>query len=184
MAHLVPALGVGVLTVSGCVWYLPALADLRAGDDRPVSRRTAATACLTGWTGCAAVALLLLVGGPWWLPVGAATTGGAATATLRVRAAVQRRREAAEEAHRWAALHRVTGEADAWGRAGVAGRGMWAPYRFAAWAGAGLVAATALAAVLMSGAAGRLAPVAIGGPPVLVAAAFLAVAGVAATRGR
>ncbi|MFD7879561.1 hypothetical protein ACFV5G_36660, partial [Streptomyces sp. NPDC059766] len=65
MAGTVPALGAALLTAAGCVWYVPAVADLRAGADRPVSRRTAAAACLTGWTTLAAVAVLLFAGTAW-----------------------------------------------------------------------------------------------------------------------
>ncbi|MCZ9337902.1 hypothetical protein NGM37_08945, partial [Streptomyces sp. TRM76130] len=76
MAHPVLALGLALVTASGCVWYLPALADARAGADRPDSRRGRAAACLTGWTTVAGVAVLLLVTGSWW-PPGAAAGAGA-----------------------------------------------------------------------------------------------------------
>ncbi|MFE2511684.1 hypothetical protein ACFXC9_24980, partial [Streptomyces naganishii] len=75
MAHAVAALGAGALTAAGCVWYVPALADLRAGADRPDSRRFAAAACVTGWAGTAVLALLLLVAEGWWAP-GVAGGGG------------------------------------------------------------------------------------------------------------
>ena len=42
MTHTVLAIGTAALTASGCVWYLPAIADLQAGADRPRSTRTAA----------------------------------------------------------------------------------------------------------------------------------------------
>ncbi|MEV0170565.1 hypothetical protein AB0I00_05485 [Streptomyces sp. NPDC050803] len=101
---MVLGLGLVVVTASGCVWYLPALADVRAGDDRPVHRRTAALACLTGWA-TAGIAGLLVLAGAWWpVPVTPAVAGAAATAALRVRAGVQHRREAREAARRWAAL--------------------------------------------------------------------------------
>ncbi|WP_236243970.1 hypothetical protein [Streptomyces sp. CC210A] len=88
------AVGTAALTVSGCVWYVPALVDLRAGPDRPASRRLAAAACLTGWATALAVALLLLAGGPWRAAGAAVALGGSAAVTLRMRAALRRRREA------------------------------------------------------------------------------------------
>ncbi|MGN5381968.1 hypothetical protein ACQ4WX_47310 [Streptomyces lasalocidi] len=45
MPQAVLALGATTVTASGCVWYLPARADLRAGADRPVSRRTPRACC-------------------------------------------------------------------------------------------------------------------------------------------
>ncbi|MFF4585501.1 hypothetical protein [Streptomyces sp. NPDC001388] len=104
MLQPVVAVGTGMLTVSGCVWYLPALADLRAGADRPDSRRTAAAACLSGWSTTGIIALLLLVVEAWWLPVAAAVAGAGVTAGLRARAVVQRRREARQAARDWAEL--------------------------------------------------------------------------------
>ncbi|MFC3572648.1 hypothetical protein ACFOZ0_05010 [Streptomyces yaanensis] len=104
MSHTVPALGIAMVTASGCVWYLPALADLRAGADRPVSRRTAAAACLSGWSTTGVVAVLLLLAEAWWMPGATAVTGAAVTVGLRARAAVQRRREVREAARHWAEL--------------------------------------------------------------------------------
>ncbi|MFJ8112704.1 hypothetical protein [Streptomyces sp. NPDC096132] len=104
MIQPVAALGTAMLTVSGCVWYLPALADVRAGADRPDSRRSAAAACLSGWSTTGLVALLLFVVEAWWMPVAAAVAGAAATIGLRARAAVQRRREARQTARDWAEL--------------------------------------------------------------------------------
>ncbi|WP_282694615.1 hypothetical protein [Streptomyces sp. CC208A] len=104
MTPAVLALGAGAVTVSGCVWYVPALADLRAGADRPRSRRLAATACLTGWSTAAAVTLLLLLGAPGALVLGPAVTGATATALLRVGAAVRRSEERREDGRCWAAL--------------------------------------------------------------------------------
>ncbi|ARP73384.1 hypothetical protein LK08_02515 [Streptomyces sp. MUSC 125] len=104
MPQALLALGAAAVTVSGCVWYLPALADLRAGADRPVSRRKAAAACLSGWTTAGIVALLLLVSPAWWVPSTAAVAGTAVTVGLRARAAVQRRRERREAARDWAEL--------------------------------------------------------------------------------
>lgn len=104
MPQAVVAMGVAVTTASGCVWYVPALADLRAGADRPVSRRSAAAACLIGWGTAGCVALLLLVAEGWWIPSAVAAVGIAVTAGLRVRAAVLRRRERHEVARRWTEL--------------------------------------------------------------------------------
>ncbi|UXY31740.1 hypothetical protein [Streptomyces sp. HUAS TT20] len=104
MPQAVLAMGVAVTTASGCVWYVPALVDLRAGADRPVSRRSAAAACLIGWgtTGC--VAVLLLVAEGWWIPSAVAALGIAVTAALRIRAAVEQRRERREVAVQWTEL--------------------------------------------------------------------------------
>ncbi|WP_460072439.1 hypothetical protein [Streptomyces sp. YKOK-I1] len=104
MVQPVAALGAAMVTVSGCVWYLPALVDLRAGADRPDSRRTAAAACLSGWSTTGIIALLLFLAEAWWAPVAAAVTGAAVTAVLRGRAVVQRRREARQTALDWAEL--------------------------------------------------------------------------------
>lgn len=106
MSLAVLALPAGVVTASGCVWYLPALADLRAGADRPAYRRTAAMACLAGWTTVAVTGVLLLVAGTWRVPAAVAVTGATATACLRIRAGVRRRREEREAARHWAQLLR------------------------------------------------------------------------------
>ncbi|GAA4953861.1 hypothetical protein GCM10023238_20500 [Streptomyces heliomycini] len=98
MPQPVLALGCAAVTAAGCVWYLPALADLRAGADRPLSRRTAAIACLTGWGSLGTVALVLLVATTWWAPVGVAAAGGTAAAALRAGAAVRRAGEQREAA--------------------------------------------------------------------------------------
>ncbi|MCP9990865.1 hypothetical protein LUX09_10710 [Streptomyces albogriseolus] len=104
MAQPVLALGCALVTGAGCVWYLPALADLRAGAaDRPPSRRTAAFACLTGWGTVAAVGLTLLVTASWWAPCAVTAAGGTAVAVLRVRAALRRAGERRETARLWAA---------------------------------------------------------------------------------
>ncbi|MFD0505352.1 hypothetical protein ACFQ0G_25505 [Streptomyces chiangmaiensis] len=94
MPQAVLALGVAAVTASGCVWYMPALADLRAGADRPVSRRRAAAACVSGWSTAGTVAVLLLLAEAWWIPRAAAVVGGLVSAGLRIRAAVLRRNEA------------------------------------------------------------------------------------------
>ncbi|MEU6333481.1 hypothetical protein ABZ839_03240 [Streptomyces cellulosae] len=105
MAQPVLALGCALVTGAGCVWYLPALADLRAGAaDRPSSRRTAALACLTGWATVAAVGPTLLLTASWWAPCAVTAAGGTAAAVLRVRAAVRRAGERRETARLWAGL--------------------------------------------------------------------------------
>ncbi|GHG95908.1 hypothetical protein [Streptomyces rubradiris] len=104
MAHAVFALAAGTLTAAGSVWYLPALADLRAGADRPASHRQGAAACLTGWGTIGVAAVLLLVADAWWIPGTAVVAGAVPTAGLRVRAAMRRRRETEEAAHHWARL--------------------------------------------------------------------------------
>ncbi|MET9849124.1 hypothetical protein [Streptomyces ossamyceticus] len=96
MTHPVPALGTALVAVAGCVWWLPALATVRAGADRPDSLRGTAAACLSGWTTVAGTAVLLLVADPWWAPGAVAAAGAATTAGLRIRAAVRRRSEARE----------------------------------------------------------------------------------------
>ncbi|MFF9060359.1 hypothetical protein ACIRPQ_34175 [Streptomyces sp. NPDC101213] len=104
MAQPVLALGTALVTASGCVWYLPALAEVRAGADRPDSRRNAAAACLSGWATVAGLTVLLLVAETWRLPVALAGAGAAVTACLRIRAAAQRRREVRETLRDWALL--------------------------------------------------------------------------------
>ncbi|MFF8423699.1 MULTISPECIES: hypothetical protein [unclassified Streptomyces] len=104
MAQAVLALGAATVAAAGCVWYLPALADLRAGADRPLSCRRAAAACLGGWATVGVVAVLLLVSEAWWIPSGAAVAGAVVTLGLRVRASRQRSRESREAAYQWAEL--------------------------------------------------------------------------------
>ncbi|MFH8799008.1 hypothetical protein ACH4F6_05315 [Streptomyces sp. NPDC017936] len=137
MSHAVAALGAAALTAAGCVWYLPALADLRAGADRPASRRVAAAACVTGWAWVGSLAGLLLVAEGWRAPGVAAAVGAVVTAALRLGAAVKRRREVRETARGWALLGHVPRPA---GRPGPARRVV------AAVAGAGVLAAVVLAA--------------------------------------
>ncbi|WP_326700423.1 hypothetical protein OG909_25910 [Streptomyces sp. NBC_01754] len=79
MSHGVLALGVTAVCLAGNVWYLPACVDLRAGQDRPRSRRTAAAAVLTGWGSAALTALLLLTPVPL---AGAAVVAAAGTAAV------------------------------------------------------------------------------------------------------
>ncbi|MFD4975826.1 hypothetical protein [Streptomyces sp. NPDC058424] len=107
MPHAVAAMGAAALTTAGSVWYMPALADLRAGADRPESRRIAAAACVTGWAGTGALAVLLLVAEAWWTPVAAAVAGATVAGALRLHAAARRRREAREMAHHWTHLGHV-----------------------------------------------------------------------------
>ncbi|CAL9358986.1 hypothetical protein SUDANB145_00623 [Streptomyces sp. enrichment culture] len=141
MAHPVLALGLALVTASGCVWYLPALADVRAGADRPGSRRARAAACLTGWTTVAAVAALLPLTASWWPPCAAAGAGAVLTAGLWAHAAVRRRRESRETVRQWAALTQGPPPAP----------GPYRPrYLFAALLGTGLAASTA-SAVLLAG---------------------------------
>ncbi|MFE1289469.1 hypothetical protein [Streptomyces sp. NPDC058751] len=104
MAQPVLALGAALLTVAGSVWYLPALTDLRAGADRPDSRRDAAAACVSAWGTAGVIAVLFAVTEAWWIP-GLTTAAGAAIALgLWTRAAVRRRHEAEETARHWAQL--------------------------------------------------------------------------------
>ena len=104
MAHPVLALGAAAVIVSGYVWYVPAIIELRAGDDRPVSTRLAASACLAGWGTGAVLTLLLLTTAPWPALCAAALAGTAVAILLRVKAYLRRKAEQAEESRRWAAL--------------------------------------------------------------------------------
>ncbi|NVK78730.1 hypothetical protein [Streptomyces morookaense] len=128
MPRTLLALGAAVIGAAGCVWYLPALSDLRAGDDRPPALRTAALACLTGWGTLAAVVLLLLAQAPWRVAGAVAAVGAAAASSLAVRAGLLRRRDR-REAGQWAeqlgappvaAPGRPGRTALAWGLSGVA----------------------------------------------------------------
>ncbi|MFB8777459.1 hypothetical protein [Streptomyces broussonetiae] len=103
MSHPVLALGLTVVTLAGSVWYVPALADLRAGADRTMARRTSAAACVSGWSTAALVAVLLLVD-DWRVPGAVAGAGAVATAALALQATVQHRRTARETARAWAQL--------------------------------------------------------------------------------
>ncbi|MER8113878.1 hypothetical protein [Streptomyces sp. NPDC094031] len=104
MAHPVPALATAAVTAAGCVWYLPALADLRAGADRPVSRRLRAASCVTAWATAAAVAVLLLTTDPWAWPAATAGTGTLLAAAFLVSAALHHSRERREAAAHWTEL--------------------------------------------------------------------------------
>ncbi|GAA2749718.1 hypothetical protein [Kitasatospora cinereorecta] len=104
MAHPVLALGAAAVTLAGNVWYLPALVDLRAGDDRPRATRLAAVACLVWWMGAAAAGPLLLSPLPGWAAVAVVVAGGGGGGVLRCVAAGVGRREQVEQARRWEAL--------------------------------------------------------------------------------
>jgi hypothetical protein len=128
--------------------------------DRPGSRRLAAAACMTGWAGAGAVAVLLLVTEGWWAPAVAAVVGAATATALRLYAAVQRRREVRETAHHWAQLGHVPPPAGT-GRsrnvvAAVMGCGMAAAVAVATWqaasgpgGGTGWAAAAVASATVM-----------------------------------
>ncbi|MER7752572.1 hypothetical protein [Kitasatospora sp. NPDC097643] len=104
MTHAVLAIGTAALTASGCVWYLPAIADLQAGADRPRSVRTAAAACVLWWGALALTGGLLLVLPDWRTAVQCAFAGLIGGTALRIRALLERHGEQREEAVRWAAL--------------------------------------------------------------------------------
>ncbi|MET9180773.1 hypothetical protein ABZX88_21485 [Kitasatospora aureofaciens] len=104
MTHTVLAIGTAALTASGCVWYLPAIADLQAGADRPRSTRTAAAACVLWWAALALAGGLLLAVPDWHPAAQVALTGLVGGTALRLRAAWDRRGEQREGAARWAAL--------------------------------------------------------------------------------
>ncbi|GAA2919220.1 hypothetical protein ACYCCF_01240 [Streptomyces argenteolus] len=96
MSHAVLALGVTVVCLAGNVWYLPACVDLRAGQDRPHSRRAVAAAVLAGWGSAALTALLLLTPVPLATVVVVAGAGALAVGWLGVLAGLRRRRERRE----------------------------------------------------------------------------------------
>ncbi|MCU7823810.1 hypothetical protein [Kitasatospora sp. DSM 101779] len=108
MSHLVPAIGAAALAAAGNVWWVPALVDLRAGDDRPHSARPAALGCLAWWLGTALTAMLWLTPAPGRLGLAvlaaAAVTGGA----LRLAAVPRREAELREAARTWAAVAPAT----------------------------------------------------------------------------
>ncbi|MEU2182958.1 hypothetical protein [Streptomyces thermolilacinus] len=166
MTGAVLALGIGAVTASGCVWYLPALADLRAGADRPGSRRLAAAACVTGWATAAATALLLLLGVSARPLLAVAAAGAGTGIGLRVRAAVRRRREEREDAVCWTALHFAPPRREP--------RPQYASARAVAW---GLALAVTAALLLARGRAhGVSTPLAVAAPAALVACALSAAA--------
>lgn len=143
MDNGVLALGTAALCASGCVWYLPAMADVRAGADRPRSQRSAALACLIAWGTLAVVGVLLLTPLPWAGTVVTAAAGLAVAAGIRVRSRLQRVGEQREERERWAELDP---------RGPRAPRPARAARVFVAWVVAGLVQAVgAVAAGLIVG---------------------------------
>ncbi|MFJ7068257.1 hypothetical protein [Streptomyces sp. NPDC101115] len=166
MTAAVLALGVGAVTASGCVWYVPALTDLRAGADRPVSRRLTAAACVTGWATAAIAVLLLLLGVPVRPLTGLAAVGLGACIALRVRAAVRRRREEREDAACWRALVPSAPSVP-----GVRPQAV-----FARWTGVGLIAAATTGALLLTWGKGHGVgtPLAVAAPAALAACAVLA----------
>ncbi|WP_055713000.1 hypothetical protein [Streptomyces torulosus] len=173
MTHPVPALGVALVAAAGCVWWLPALATVRAGADRPDSLRGTSAACLSGWATVAGMAVLLLVADPWWVPGAVAAAGTATTAGLRIRAAVRRRSEAREAL---ATQLRDVGRADPRSWLTSRARMYRARNRFVTVLGVGLGAAVASALLPVAvgpGHGGTGATVAV---PVLLTALFLAVA--------
>ncbi|CAM5604071.1 MULTISPECIES: hypothetical protein [Streptomyces] len=98
MSHGVLALGGAALCLSGSVWYVPAWADLRAGPDRPASRRLAAAAVLVLWAGALLATALLAWSGPRPALASAALAGPVAAGTAlaaRARAGRERREAAA-----------------------------------------------------------------------------------------
>jgi hypothetical protein len=104
MSHPVLVLGTAILTLAGSAWYLPALVDLRAGDDRPHATRLAAVACLVWWFGLGSACVLLLTPLPGQLAAAITLAGASSAALLRWTAALARRAEQREQARQWAAL--------------------------------------------------------------------------------
>ncbi|MCC3777288.1 hypothetical protein [Streptomyces sp. UNOB3_S3] len=104
MSNLVLALAAAALTVAGTVWYLPAVAELRAGADRPFFRRVSAAGCLTGWSTCAGTVPLFLTGVPGPATGGAVAAGGAAAGCLYAVGGALRRRELRTAALDWTEL--------------------------------------------------------------------------------
>ncbi|MEU6238923.1 hypothetical protein [Kitasatospora sp. NPDC047058] len=165
MSHTVLAIGTAAVTASGCVWYLPAIADLQAGDDRPRSARTAAAACVVWWAALALAGPLLLAVPGWQPAARLALAGLVAGVLLRLRAFRQRQAELREDRLRWAVLD-----------AGPAPRGPRpAALALLGWLLVGLaVSSLGAASILVSG-GGALAPrlVAAAGSAVAVSGAFL-----------
>lgn len=139
MSHTILGLGMAALTTAGAVWYLPALADLRAGADRPVSTRLAACATVAGWGTAGALAIALFLTGSWPALAALAGTGAVAVFALSGAALLRRRAEEREEIARWAALRHD-------GRAPDRAR---AQRSFAAWTLSGVAAGWAVASALL-----------------------------------
>ncbi|MDH6710692.1 hypothetical protein P3T27_007442 [Kitasatospora sp. MAA19] len=175
MTHTVLAIGTAALTASGCVWYLPAIADLQAGADRPRSTRTAAAACVLWWAALALAGGLLLAQPDWRPAAQIALAGLVGGAALRVRARSERRGEQRECAVHWAALD-----------AGPAPRsGRPAAVALAGWLVVGAaVASLGAVAILLSGEGGQGLRVALAAAcGAVVALAFL-LAGLGSARRR
>ncbi|MGW3911617.1 hypothetical protein ACWEBX_08825 [Streptomyces sp. NPDC005070] len=150
--------------MSGSVWYVPALADLRAGADRPRSRRDAAGACVSAWGTAGVSAVLFLVTEVWWIPALAVASGTTVALALRIRAAVRRRRETEEAVRDWARL-RLGSPAGARPRDGRTA--------FAALLVTGLATAAATAALLLTTASAGAVHWPTAAVPVTLVALFL-----------
>ncbi len=144
MSHTILGLGMAALTAAGAVWYLPALVDLRAGADRPVSTRIAASATVAGWATAGALAVALFATGAWPVLAALAGAGAAAVVALSGWALLSRRAEEREEIARWAAL-RSDGRAPDRGRA---------QRSFATWTLSGVAAGWVVASALLLAADG------------------------------
>ncbi|MET9293355.1 hypothetical protein [Streptomyces sp. NPDC003077] len=104
MSHGVLALGAGALFAAGCVWYLPAVVDVRAGLDRPLSIRLAAVSLLIGWGSVALTGALLLTPLHWHVIAAVAVAAVLVAVAVRGLALVRRNHERREEWQIWAAL--------------------------------------------------------------------------------
>ncbi|MFJ3792208.1 hypothetical protein [Kitasatospora sp. NPDC090091] len=167
MSHTVLAIGTAAITASGCVWYLPAIADLQAGDDRPRSVRTAAAACVVWWAALALAGGLLLAVPAWQPAAQVALAGLVAGVLLRIRALAQSRAERREDRLRWAMLE-----------AGPVPRGPRpAAVALVGWLLVGLAVASLGALSILLAGGGALAPrlAAAAGSAVAVSGAFLLV---------
>ncbi|MGW2251117.1 hypothetical protein ACWCXH_13045 [Kitasatospora sp. NPDC001660] len=165
MSHTVLALGTAALTACGCVWYLPAIADLQAGPDRPRSARTAAAACVVWWAGLALAGGVLLALPDWRPGVQLALAGLVGGVLLRVRALWYRREEQRESSARWAALD--AGE--------LPGSPRPAAVVLAGWLVVGAAVASLGAASILLSSGGAIAPrlAVAGGSAAALALAFL-----------
>ncbi|GAA2780142.1 hypothetical protein RMN57_05475 [Kitasatospora sp. CM 4170] len=167
MSHTVLAIGTAAITASGCVWYLPAIADLQAGDDRPRSVRTAAAACVLWWAALALAGGLLLAVPAWQPAAQVALAGLVAGVLLRIRAFAQSRAERREDRLRWAMLD-----------AGPVPRGPRpAAVALVGWLLVGLAVSSLGALSILLAGGGALAPrlAAAAGSAVAVSGAFLLV---------
>ncbi|MFF4160948.1 hypothetical protein [Streptomyces sp. NPDC001678] len=150
MSNLVLALAATALTVAGTVWYLPAVAELRAGADRPFFRRVSAAGCLTGWSACAGAVPLLLTGVPGPATGAAVATGVTAAGCLYAVGGALRRRELRTTARAWSELAGPTPAAPpGYGPRGRAAR------LAVAWCLSAVVLASAGTALLWMAASGR-----------------------------